>query len=117
MILVLVEKAYGFIKSRKSEPVVIDMSAQMHEFAGLNGIDLLDVKVDRQGSYDYDRPKINELMEGLETGTYSLILIRDINDITRDREQQEEFLRQVRDYGGTVVSIYDGPIRIGDDEC
>lgn len=118
MILVLNEgRAFSFIKSRKSDSRVMDMEAQMYQFAEKNGLELQDVLVDRKASYDLDRPIINQMMEGLETGKFSVILVRDIRDITTDIEQQEEFLRQVKGFGGEVISIYDGPIRINDDEC
>lgn len=121
MILIVVEereKAFGFIKSRKSESIVMDITKQIYKFADQKGLDLQNVQVDRKGSYDYDRPEINEMMVGLETDQFSVILLRDINDITRDPEQQEEFLRQVKDFGGIVVSVTDGaPIRLCEDEC
>ena len=56
-------------------------------------------------------------MEGLESGRYSVILVRDINDITVDKDEQKYFLMQVKIYGGAVVSIYDGPMKCNYDEC
>ena len=118
MILIIVKKrAFGFVKSRKSDAKVMDMGTQMYQFADDNELNLLDVIVDCKGSYDIDRPIFNELMEGLETGRYSVILIRDINDITVDKDEQKYFLMQVNRYGGTIVSIYDGPIICNYDEC
>ncbi|WP_092451089.1 recombinase family protein [[Clostridium] fimetarium] len=118
MILILIkERAFGFVKSRKSDLKVMDMGAQMYQFAEDNGLKLLDVIVDRKGSYDVDRPIINELMEGLESGRYSVILVRDINDITADKDEQKYFLMQVKRYGGEVVSIYDGSMKCNYDEC
>lgn len=111
------EKAYGFIKSCKSVSRVMDMGEQMFQFADNHNLDLEDIIVDDEGCYDVDRRKINELMEGVECGRYSIILIRDIADITDDLIEQSYFVHKVQSFGGSVISIYDGQIAWNDEDC
>ncbi len=111
------EKAIGFIKSRKSDLRVMDMSAQMYQFAHRNKLKLMDVIVDQKADLDVDRPVINALMDVIETGKCSLILIRSINDITDDIDEQKHFLDQVHYVGGKLISIYEGVIDCNYDAC
>lgn len=111
------EMAIGFIKSRKSESRVMDMSEQMYRFVEKYNMVLEDILVDDQSGYDVDRYLIDSMMESMESGKYRTILIRKINDITDDPVEQNHFVRKVQSCGGSIVSIYDGQIAWNDEEC
>lgn len=98
-------KANGFIKSRKSDSKLMDISEEMHQFAEDIGIELLDIICDRKSNDDVDRDEITELMQGFEAGDYSVILVRNLFEITKDQDEIVNFVNKINASNGIVISL------------
>lgn len=95
----------GFIKSRKSEDKVMDMSEAMREYAGHFNLELKEIIVDRSSGLDIDREPLDELAEWMEEENIEVVILRSIFDITKDQDDLREFLKRAYELDVTIFSM------------
>lgn len=65
-------RGIGFIKSRKSDDKLMDLSEQMIKGASENGIHIIDVIVDQTSGVDIDRHNVDRLVAWMESRILTL---------------------------------------------
>lgn len=98
----------GFIKSRKSVDKIMDMAADMLDKAKSVELPIVEIIVDEGASDDIDRDKMTSLCEWMEKDYVKVIFVREINDITKDRDDLEAFLLKARDLDVMVYVLNTG---------
>jgi DNA invertase Pin-like site-specific DNA recombinase len=104
----------GFVRSRKPECRIMDFCEEMKVYAERNYIALIDIVVDRgdevleDGTVDLDRLKINKLFAWMQKDYVKVIFIRNLNEITTNKEDQHYFLIRAEELGVSVHSIEAG---------
>lgn len=98
----------GFIKSRKSVDKIMDMAADMLDKAKSVELPIVEIIVDEGASDDIDRDKVTSLCEWMEKDYVKVVIVREINDITKDRDDLEAFLLKARDLDVMVYVLNTG---------
>lgn len=97
----------GFIKSRKSDSKIMDMSEKMVAMADSKSLKLLEIIVDQGSSRDIDRPAIDELAAWMEQDDIKAIVVRSVFDISDDAEDLQKFLYKAEQLSVSVYEMED----------
>ena len=89
------KKAYaiGFIKTRKSWNKIDKYFERMEERAAADGLEMLFIDADVDGSRSIDRPQLDNLYDGIKLENVGNLFLRDVKDVTDDWEDIMEFVR------------------------
>ena len=100
-----VEKAVGFIKSRKSNDKIMAMADKMYALAVTVGVELVDVIVDETGSTDIDRKDVTTLCQLMEKRNVAFAFLQSIVHVTHDYDDYEKFADRAEGLGVVLVDM------------
>lgn len=100
--------AYFLFSDTKSVDKIMDMAADMLDKAKSVELPIVEIIVDEGASDDIDRDKMTSLCEWMEKDYVKVIFVREINDITKDRDDLEAFLLKARDLDVMVYVLNTG---------
>lgn len=98
----------GFIRTRKPECRIMDFTEGMTAYAERRYTTLLEIIVDRgdeipdDGDVDIDRFVMNKLYSWMKKDFVKVVFIRNLNEISSNKEEQRGFLVQAEKYGVSV---------------
>lgn len=95
----------GFIKSRKSEDKLMDMSAEMIDTARSHSLKLLEVVVDTSSGLDVDRSAVDKITAWMEKDYINAIVVRSVFDITSDIDDLVAFFRKAEELGVSINTM------------
>lgn len=95
----------GFIKSRKSEDKLMDMSAEMIDTARRHSLKLLEVVVDTSSGLDVDRSAVDKITAWMEKDYINAIVVRSVFDITNDIDDLAAFFRKAEELGVSINTM------------
>lgn len=98
-------RGIGFIKSRKSDDKLMDLSEQMIKGASENGIHIIDVIVDQTSGIDIDRHNVDRLVAWMEKPYIDVVVVHSIFDISRDLDDLLAFLMRAEALDVEVLSM------------
>ena len=98
-------RGIGFIKSRKSDDKLMDLSEQMIKGASENGIHIIDVIVDQTSGVDIDRHNVDRLVAWMEKPYIDVVVVHSIFDISRDLDDLLAFLMRAEALDVEVLSM------------
>ena len=98
-------RGIGFIKSRKSDDKLMDLSEQMIKGASENGIHIIDVIVDQTSGVDIDRHNVDRLVAWMEKPYIDTVVVHSIFDISRDLDDLLAFLMRAEALDVEVLSM------------
>ena len=98
-------RGIGFIKSRKSDDKLMDLSEQMIKGASENGIHIIDVIVDQTSGVDIDRHNVDRLVAWMEKPYINTVVVHSIFDISRDLDDLLAFLMRAEALDVEVLSM------------
>lgn len=98
-------RGIGFIKSRKSDDKLMDLSEQMIKGASENGIHIIDVIVDQTSGVDIDRHNVDWLVAWMEKPYIDTVVVHSIFDISRDLDDLLAFLMRAEALDVEVLSM------------
>lgn len=98
-------RGIGFIKSRKSDDKIMDLSEQMIKGALENGIHIIDVIVDQTSGIDIDRHNVDRMVAWMEKPYIDAVIVHSIFDISRDLDDLLTFLMRAEALDVEVFSI------------
>jgi len=99
-----VNEALLFITSRRAVCNIKDICNVKSEQCKSYGLLCKDILVDRSSGKCSDRKQITKLMEMLESGDYSVLVVSDIHDLTHNQADLEELMNDIALLG---VGIFD----------
>jgi len=99
-----VNEALLFITSRRAVCNIEDICKVKSEQCKSYGILCKDVLTDRSSGKSSDRKQISKLMEMLESGDYSVLVVSDIHELTNNQADLEELMNDIALLG---VGIFD----------
>ena len=98
-------RGIGFIKSRKSDDKLMDLSEQMIKGASENGIHIIDVIVDQTSGVDIDRHNVDRLVAWMEKLYIDTVVVHSIFDVSRDLDDLLAFLMRAEALDVVVLSM------------
>lgn len=98
-------RGIGFIKSRKSDDKLMDLSEQMIKGASENGIHIIDIIVDQTSGVDIDRHNVDRLVAWMEKPYIDTVVVHSIFDISRDLDDLLAFLMRAEALDVEVLSM------------
>lgn len=104
----------GFIRTRKPECRITDFTEEMTAYAERRYTTLLEIIIDRgdeipdYGNVDIDRFVMNKLYSWMKKDFVKVVFIRNLNEISSNKEKQRCFLVQAEKYGVSVHSMEAG---------
>ena len=98
-------RGIGFIKSRKSDDKLMDLSEQMIKGASENGIHIINVIVDQTSGVDIDRHNVDWLVAWMEKPYIDTVVVHSIFDISRDLDDLLAFLMRAEALDVEVLSM------------
>lgn len=87
---------------------IMDMAADMLDKAKSVELPIVEIIVDEGASDDIGRDKVTSLCEWMEKDYVKVVIVREINDITKDRDDLEAFLLKARDLDVMVYVLNTG---------
>lgn len=99
-----------FISSYKAMESIGHLVASARAFSRKNCIAILNGAVNQNppGDMDIDRLAIKELIQVLETGRYDVLVIRDLEDITSNEDDWENFINMVNEMSVEIFCLNRG---------
>lgn len=107
----------GFIKSRKSEIVISEMQDKMKTIAYSKGVELANIIVDDTSGISVDREVIDTLVSWMEKECITVLVVRNIYDITKNVEDLVNFIKIANRLGVIIYSIDHNVTVTLDEEC
>ena len=96
----LVHPAVMFMNSNKSESNIRKIIQQNRQKCSLAGIALMNETIVNKGpNRDIDRDAVNMLINHLITGQYDTVVVENMDDITADESDLEEFMYDAANIG------------------
>ncbi len=97
---VFMHPALMFMNSNKSESNIRSIIRQNRQKCSMAGIALLDECIINKGpDRDIDRDAVNILIARLLSGRYDTVVVENLADITADKSDLEEFMRDAASIG------------------
>lgn len=98
----------GFVRTQKPESMVMDFTEEMVVYAEKRYTVLLEIVVDRgdeipdDGNIVINRLVMNKLYSWMKRDFVKVVFIRNINEISSNKEEQNLFLAKAESYGVAV---------------
>ena len=115
---VLVNPAIMFINSNKSEDNICQLIQVNRRKCNMAGIKLMNETIVNKGpNRDIDREAVNMLITRLITGQYNTVVVENMLDITNDKSDLEEFMRDAANIGVGFFELSTMQYYIYDTSC
>ena len=108
----------GFIKSRKSEIVISEMQDKMKTIAYSKCVELANIIVDDTSGISVDREVIDTLVSWMEKDCITVLVVRNIYDITKNVADLVNFIKIANRLGVIIYSIdHNVTVTLDEEDC
>ena len=109
--------AAGYARlSQESDTSIQRQRRNIREYCEEHGFDLaeLDDDGEQASGFDAERPRYQELVEGVRAGAYDVVVLNDKRRIARDVDEVMRLVPDFRESGTELHTVRDGPLDLED---